>query len=158
MSNLAVRITEHEIWVFLLGAAIGSIVTYWNLNTKARIISRVRREVDSLAGFHMLSSAQRDETRYPTRLVSGRQILLLHRWALEARHRVKKDYKIRVNAVVLTAEVIICEQLLGLDRIDALLALIRGIRERRDLTDIGSLLPNNSNRSAAPRAVRLILE
>jgi hypothetical protein len=46
-----------EEW-FLLGAAIGSIITYWIVTREKRLISSVRKQIDFLAPLHELTPAQ----------------------------------------------------------------------------------------------------
>jgi hypothetical protein len=139
------RITEPEIWAFLywaflLGAAIGSIVTYFIATREKRIISSVRREVHHLASFHDLTPTQWHKTEYPTTLVSGEQILALRRWAKQSAQSRKKS-GIKLDPTRLAAEVIICEELLGLPRELALSALINA----KDLNDLRNKLPKKSN-------------
>jgi hypothetical protein len=138
------RITEHEISVFLwgaaIGAAIGSIITYLNTTREKRIVSRVRHDIDNLGGFLFdeLTPAQCKRTRYPNaELVSDKQILEVHRWA-EQWKKYRKSYNFRppayarfdsrenkISPTLLAAEVIICEELLGLSADDAIIACLR---------------------------------
>src|SRR5262249_22757675 len=134
-------ITERQIVAFFLGTAIGSLITYWYLTRDKRTIDAIRRDVDLLGVYHELSDAQYREAQYPTKLVTDEQILVLQRWSAQACHRLKNEQKISLSAVRLTAEIIICEELLGLTRFDAFRALISGIKERGTLTDIRKRLP-----------------
>jgi hypothetical protein len=135
------KITEHEIVAFFIGAVVGAIITYLSLTREKRTISAIRRGVDLLAAYHELSPTQYRKVMHPTQLVTDEQILALYRWAVEACRRLKKESRTRLCAIRLTAETIICEELLGLTRSDALRALISGIQERADLSDIRTRLP-----------------
>jgi hypothetical protein len=135
------KITEHEIVAFFIGVVVGAIITYLSLTREKRTISAIRRGVDLLAAYHELSPTQYRKVMHPTQLVTDEQILALYRWAVEACRRLKKESRTRLCAIRLTAETIICEELLGLTRSDALRALISGIQERADLSDIRTRLP-----------------
>ena len=141
MDFAAMKITEHEIVAFFIGGVVGAIITYLSLTREKRIINTIRRDIDFLATYHEISPAQSRKTMHSTQLVSDEQILALYRWAVEACRRLKKENGIRLWAIRLTAETIICEELLGLTRSDALQALISGIQEHADLSDIQTRLP-----------------
>ena len=132
------KITEHEIVAFFIGAVVGAIITYLSLTREKRTINAIRRDVDLLAAYHELSPTQYRKVMHPTQLVTDEHILALYRWAGEA---CRKESRTRLCAIRLTAETIICEELLGLTRSDALRALISGIQERADLSDIQTRLP-----------------
>jgi hypothetical protein len=131
------RITEHEISWLLLGAAIGSLVTYWQLTKEKRIISSVRQDLTQLADYHELSKAQyrkvmsKDAT---IELVDDPQILRIYSWAERLTNAkppiegIKKFGPVRV-----TAEAIICQELLGLSHHDAIRALLGGLDDLRTL-------------------------
>jgi len=128
------RITEHEISALLIGAAIGSIVTYYN---EKRIISNVRRDIDLLGSHHELTTAQYRNAIYPTTIVSDERILELYRWAPQLR----KSGRVKLNPTQLAAEVIICEELLGLTRYDA----IQALNNAKYLHDLRTLRSKNSS-------------
>ena len=44
--------TDHEIFVFLLGAAIGSIITYYNTTREKRTIYSVSKKIADLCNYH----------------------------------------------------------------------------------------------------------
>jgi hypothetical protein len=128
------RITEREISALLIGAAIGSIVTYYN---EKRIISNVRRDIDLLGSHHELTTAQFRKAIYPTTMVSDERILELYRWA----QQLRKSGPVKLNPTRLAAEVIICEELLGLTRYDA----IQALNNATYLHDLRTLRSKNSS-------------
>ena len=141
------RITEEQIiYIFLLGTAAGSAITYFAVTREKRIISSVRKDIRHLSDIHELTS---DEWRKAEskEIASDQRILELHRWATEECRRLKKQ-KIRISAPSLTAESIICEEFFELDRFDALGLLIKvrgkygSLDELRTLT--GTLLSKKS--------------
>ena len=124
------RRTEHKIFAFLLGAAIGSIgsiVTYYNSTREKRIVSNVRSNIERLAYYHALTPGQYRKTIYPTKIASTERILEVYYWArrlIKEDGRTIKDCRIKLHPTRLAAEAIICEELLGLSRYDAYRALL----------------------------------
>ncbi len=143
------RITEHEIWAFLLGAAIGSFITYLNLTREKRIISSIRNYIAHLSLLHNLSPAQYrrvDNPKAIVRIASDERVLDTYRWALGVtsemrRLRVRCSDGSKLGPKRLAAEVIICEELLGLSAMDA----VQALRDAKSPDDLGSLRPKNSN-------------
>ena len=125
------RITEHEISVFLWGAAIGtaigSVITYLTTTREKRIVSRVRHDIDLLGCFHDLTPAQYRKTNYPNaELSSDERILEVYGWAERwKKSRKPKKSENKIASTWLAAEVIICEGLLGLSAADAIGAGLR---------------------------------
>jgi hypothetical protein len=118
------RITEHEIWTFLVGAAVGSAITYWIVTREKRIISGVRSEIFMLASLHDLTDAQREQTSdlspKQQELVSDKEILQYYEWARRRRRDTRYGRrKIKTSPIWIAAEAVICEKLLGLPSIRA---------------------------------------
>lgn len=114
-------ITEYEVYTFLLGAAAGSVVTYYITTREKRIISNVRRRIEALGALlsaeNVLTKAQYLKTSYPNqKLVSDQKISEIYGWA----ERIKKEMKLTSAPIHLTTLVIICEGLLGLSWQDAI--------------------------------------
>jgi hypothetical protein len=113
------HLTENGIealfWAFILGAAAGSIVTYYITTREKRVIANVRDYIN-IIGTWLVAKGHLDENKYrkalnsSAELVSDKKILEIHSWA----ERFTKDQKLKTDAVRLTAAVIICETLLGL--------------------------------------------
>jgi hypothetical protein len=122
------RITEYEIYAFILGAGAGSIVTYYNMTRDQRAIRAVRREIDryglQLGVRKVITDAQCKRTYYPSivgrEFVSDERVLDTYRWAQRwvKLPEVKKQ-KPRPNPETVAALDIICEELLGLSTNDA---------------------------------------
>ncbi len=140
-------ITEHEIFAFCIGAAVGSVITYYNVTREKRAISSIRDNICLLASYHNLTPAQSNQTLFSDRtkqIASDDRILDVYRWALRvisARPQLRYSDGRKMSATILTAEVIICEELLGLDSMDA----VHALRSIRDFKDLGSLRPKSSN-------------
>ena len=147
-TRCVMQITQHEITAFFLGAAFGSAITYWYVTIELRIISGVRRTIDTLVSFHELSREQSRKARNPTQLASSEEILKVYQWAEAGCERIKKEYHVKISPILLTAEAIICEQLLELDRTDAWPVLLKCKRERRHFSEIGALLAERTAASA----------
>jgi hypothetical protein len=133
------RITEHEISWLLLGAAIGWLVTYWHLTKEKRIISSVRREIADLALYHNLTKDQYRKACYTEGLVDDQQIMQLYHWTqkrISTSTRLKK-----VGPIVVVAETIICEKVLGLSHIEAMRALLNA-KDREDLRTLQRKISN----------------
>ena len=135
------KITEHEGWTFLIGAAVGSIVTYYYLMREKRIIFNVRRDIDHLGNFHDLTPVQYRQTIYPNTIASDQRILELHRWAQQA-----KKSGVKLDPTRLAAEAIICEELLGLSSFDAVKALLAA----KSLNNLRSLRPKVQTATLPP--------
>jgi hypothetical protein len=105
------RITEQEFWVFVVGAAIGSIVTYWIATREKRIVSGVRSEISRLAAYHELTRDQKNKAQFkPSEITTHEQILESHPWAARySRHLKKKG--IKLSPISIIAEQMICEKL-----------------------------------------------
>ena len=119
------RITEDQIiYIFLLGTAVGSAITYFAVTRDKRIISNVRKDIRNLSDIHELTS---DELRKAEseEIASDQKILALHRWAIGMCHNLKKEHRIKIDAAYLTAEVIICGEFFGLDSLDATQIYVR---------------------------------
>jgi|SRR5215469_380088 len=135
------RITEHEIAALFLGAAIGSIVTYWNMTREKRIIRRVHNDIDFVRVFHNLPPEQYRKAQQPSKLISDAKLLELYRWAENVCRMFKRDHRVKLSPVRLTAEAIICSEVLGLDPGHASRALFKAVQERIPLDKISTLLP-----------------
>ena len=76
------RITEYVVNAFVIGAVLGSVITYFYATHEKRIISKVRRDIDNLATYVDLSHLtprQRAQVDYPNaELVSDKRILEIH--------------------------------------------------------------------------------
>ncbi len=124
-------IIENEIWAFVLGAAAGSIVTYYIATKEKRIVSKVRRDMSLLGSFHKLTQAQHlknsemsseSSTRNPNESLSDARILKVHDWA--RRFKEAKYFEpLELDPTRLAAEAIICEELLELTSHDAITIL-----------------------------------
>jgi hypothetical protein len=139
------RVTEHELSWLLLGAAIGSAVTYWHLTKEKRIIAGVRGDLAFLANFHELNKAQyrklmsKDATE---ELVDDQQVLMFYRWAQRLKNASPPISGIKkINTIRVAAEVIICQELLGLSYGDA----VRTLLNAKHLDDLRTLLPKSLN-------------
>lgn len=135
-------ITEQEIAAFLLGAAVGSIITYWNATREKRFVSRVRRAIDILGIYHrsVLTPAQYQTILKPSeiaKIATYDEIIALYPWADRTSHNFKKLGKSsrELHPVSLTAETIICKKLLGLSDEDA----VNALRSAKTLDDLGQL-------------------
>jgi hypothetical protein len=74
-------ITEHEIVAFVLGVAIGSIVTYWNLTREKRAVANIRYKISNLGQSLNLSRAQYKSVITPeatAKFVSDDRILTVY--------------------------------------------------------------------------------
>ena len=145
------RITEHEIWAFLLGAAIASVITYWNTTREKRFVSRVRRAIETLGYEHKfdqwpLTPGWRQKTANVSEIATYEEILALHPWADRVSYhlypraeRIRREFGmssrksgITLLSEVITAEAIICEKLLGLSHGDGL-QFLRSAKTHEDL-------------------------
>ncbi len=125
------KITDHEVWAFLLGAGLSWLATYLSLTREKRIIAHIKHNVDWLGLYHGLTAPQRGRTYYPTDLVSDEEALAAYSWALQYWKNPMLP-SIKLSPTLIAAEVIICEKLLGLTRKHAIRVLIR-TKDFRDL-------------------------
>jgi hypothetical protein len=135
-----IRITEYEIYLLLLGAVMGSSITYYYLTRESRIIFEVRDDIDTLAMYVDLTPRQRAQADYPNaELVSDKRILELHDWSRrykKSKGPWPKKNKRKIHPIRLTALIIICEELLGLSSADAFQANAKA----KNLDDLRTLL------------------
>ena len=131
------RITEYEIYAFILGAGLGagagSIITYYKITREQRAIRAVCREIDyyglELSVRKAINEGQYGETRNSEwkssseRFVSDEQILRDYGWALGMIKQYTRGYR-RPDPATLAALTIICVKFLGLQPIDAFYALL----------------------------------
>jgi hypothetical protein len=115
------RITEYEIYAFILGAGLGagagSIITYYKITREQRAIRAVCREIDyyglELAVRKAISEGQYGETSNPEskpsseRFVSDERILGDYRWALGMINKYTQRNR-RLDPATLAALTIIC--------------------------------------------------
>ena len=114
----AMTVTEHDVSVFFVGAAIGAAITYWAVTRTARLYSSVRRQIESYGENDFCDYPGWQEKLGPDP-ITDEQILWFYEWA----HRVRKskerssyDRK-KLDPIKLTALGIICDRLLeGKDR------------------------------------------
>jgi hypothetical protein len=148
-SQLMRIITEHELWVFTAGAAIGSIVTYWIATRRTRFVSKVRRTIE------ILGDHQKFDQWFPgwraniSKIATHEEIAALRPWADKVSYHFypwaerirqmlgmpRKKSGILLYSEVIVAEEIICKNLLGLS-VNSLDFLLR----EKTLEDIGRLL------------------
>jgi hypothetical protein len=110
---------EGLVWVFGAGAALGSAVTYYFATRERRAITRVRKEIAFLVGYHTVPKAIENKVRQGIPestefLANDKEIMSMYEWAV----RLKKDKQIRhhfkkLNTDWIAAEGIISEKLLG---------------------------------------------
>jgi hypothetical protein len=136
------RITEHEFWVFVVGAAIGSIVTYW-IATREK---RIRKNICHLGVYHELTTTQYHQTLYPDstrKIASDQEVLKVYYWAVYAkRHSLAGQNMLKkISPTLLAAETIICQKLLGLTSEDAASALNKS---RKSFDELRKLRPQKS--------------
>src|SRR5262249_13044626 len=122
----ACMITDQAFDAFFLGAALGSIVTYLYLTREKRLIARIRRDISLLGHYHELDKAQYRKIitdRATEELANEQQVLAVCEWSLLATKDEPLQHLQNVGPERLAAETIICEELLGLTRADAIHAL-----------------------------------
>ena len=115
--------TVYVVGAFVLGAAIGSIVTYYNCTWEKTAIFSVRSDMKRLSGPFGLTEAQYRKIRSSTEpLVSDKEVLDYYRWAKEVRMPTGEKYPNlkRMKTTRLAAAAIICEKSLGMRRYDAI--------------------------------------
>jgi hypothetical protein len=120
-----------EIYAFALGGALSWLATYFYLTREKRVIAEIKSNLDTLDAYHDLTKPQRLRMRPPlfgggTRipLASDEQILSIYGWAVRKLEYLKIPKK-QLSPTMLAAEIIICEELLGLTYVHALRALLR---------------------------------
>jgi hypothetical protein len=119
--------TKHEFEAFLLGAAIGSIVTWWNTTRERRLVSNVRKEIRDLSFSYLatkqLTPKQSHKLTYEhSALASYEEILKIHALCKAICNSRKRTARIRVFSswayapalVHMTSDLIICTRVLGL--------------------------------------------
>jgi hypothetical protein len=136
-------ITEHELWVFTAGAAIGSIVTYWIATRRTRFVSKVRRTIE------ILGDHQKFDQWFPgwraniSKIATHEEIAALRPWADRVSYHFypwaerirqmlgmpRKKSGILLYSEVIVAEEIICKNLLGLS-VNSLDFLLRKKRSK----------------------------
>ena len=140
------RIHGNEIYSFLLGAGLSWLATFLSLTRDRRLIANIKRDVRSLAAFHNLDQGQYRRTEYPTAdLVSDKEYLDAYLRALRML-RTKTTPPLRLNPTLLTAEIIICEKLLGLSSVHAVRVLMR----TKDFMNLEKNLRDVSDEIAKP--------
>lgn len=108
-------------YAFLLGAAVGSAITYWITTYEKRAILRVRRQIDHLGLFHKLSRPEVFRTYFPAKnLVNDEEVLKMYYWAMNVGRDTKKQFKQKWSAESLAAEAIICEKLFNIGTLCAI--------------------------------------
>jgi len=125
------RITENVIAAFISGSVLGSIITYFYATRDKRAISRVRHDISFLSVWLELNSVQSRRTsdaEATKEIVNDERVLKAYHWACDA----KSMYKL--NPDRLAATIIIFEELLGLDRMDA-------VRTLKTLKNLDELAP-----------------
>jgi hypothetical protein len=135
-------ITEHGLSVFVAGAAIGSIVTYWIATREKRIILRIREKICYLGSFHELTTDQHRQTIRPTatlKMASDQEVLQCYHWAVNAKRNsiAGRNMLKKTSPTLLAAETIICEKFFGLSMEDAASALSKS-RKKSLLMNCGS--------------------
>jgi hypothetical protein len=132
------RITEQAIYAFFIGAAVGSIFTYWYVTREKRIIAEVRSRIETLGHFHDLTEAEHQKI-ISNDVASNDEILAFYHWGLLVKRPAKHLKKL--DPIAVAAEAIICEKLLGRARRDAIKALLQA--KRAD--DYRTLLPRKTS-------------
>jgi hypothetical protein len=135
------KLYADEFYAFALGAAISWVATYRALTKDRRLVAAVRSNINLLSDFNGLSKNQYRKTLPPLTgsaevLVSDERIRTAYNAVTRSQQHklVSKDFK-RLNPAMLTAETIICEELLGLTYTHAVRALLR-INSLGDLPEV----------------------
>jgi hypothetical protein len=137
------RITEYVINAFAIGAVLGSVITYFYATREKRAISRVRDDISFLSAWLELNSVQSRRTmsaEATKEIVNDERVLKTYHWACDA----KSVYKL--NPDRLAASIIIFEELLGLDRMDA----VRAMKNVKDLDDLKAYLQKIKHEKLSP--------
>ncbi len=120
-----------EIYAFALGAALSWLITYFYLTREKRIIAEIKSNLETLGEYHDLNKQQRLRMLPPLfgggtgiPLASDEQILSIYGWAIRIQENSKIPKK-QISPTILAAEIIICEELLGLTYFHAVRALLR---------------------------------
>ena len=119
-------ITEGEFSAFVLGAVVGSIITYWNVTREKRLISSVRKQIDFLADLHEFTPDQSREAS-SSQIATDEEILRFCRWGSVGQRSgqtLAEAYR-KLDPISLAAEGIICEKLLGLPHTTVLAIMSR---------------------------------
>jgi hypothetical protein len=122
------RIYENEIAAFVMGAAVGSVITYFYATREKRAISSIRDDVEFLRDYLDFNPAQYrrvDSSGAIKKLATDEEILAIHRWALRLRSdEFLRRQRHKINPIRVSALTIIFGELLGLSNIDACRAMI----------------------------------
>jgi hypothetical protein len=128
--------TESLINSFLLGAAVGSIITYWIVTREKRLISRIRDNIHFLADLHELTPAQRRKAGPLldfSEIATDKEILEFYRWGHElVKGKGPKGAEIdKLDPISIAAEGIIFDKLLELPRVLAVPVVLTMKRKGR---------------------------
>jgi hypothetical protein len=108
---------------FLLGAVIGSIITYRIFTREKRAVSNVRGDLERLAMYHELTKGQYARL-LDSQLVTDQKILSMYDWGRDVIKRVSRQQRRRLSPIAIACEAIICEKLLGRPWSDGVQALL----------------------------------
>ncbi|MBX3534557.1 MAG: hypothetical protein KF826_09415 [Xanthobacteraceae bacterium] len=118
------KVTPDGITLFFIGAAMGSVVTYFLLTQEKRIIARVRNEICSLGIHHDVSYRAVVSPDATLSWVTDERVLEVYYWSkMIFDKKPKRVPKFKFNRYHLAAEVIICEKFLSLGSMEAFHAL-----------------------------------
>jgi hypothetical protein len=131
------QMTEQAIYAFFIGAAVGSILTYWYATREKRIIAEVRSRIETLGHFHDLTKAEHQKIIFND-VASNDEILAFYQWGQLVKREVKHLKKLDPIAVAAEA---ISEKLLGRTRHDAIKALLQA----KSADDYRTLLPRKTS-------------
>jgi hypothetical protein len=121
-------LSNSEINAFALGAFLSWGITYFFLRHEKRTIAKIKSSLEFLASYHTLTAKQSHRIspslggKPP--LASDEEILAIYDWAVRLRADKSGSYK-QLSPTTLAAEVIICQELLGLTNVHAVRALLR---------------------------------
>jgi hypothetical protein len=115
-SRAAMTLTEHDISVLLLGAAIGSAITYWGVTRATRLYSSVRNQIERY-GENEFYDYPRWEEKLGPDPVTDQEIRWFYEWAQRVRlSKEPSSYnRKKLDPIKLTALGIICDKLLERD-------------------------------------------
>jgi hypothetical protein len=118
--------TDHELFIFLLGAAIGAVITYYNTTREKRIIYRVRKTIEGLCDYHDLHFVSIYGELNSSRKASDEQILARYRAAESdlKSSMCSKEVK-KLGPIVIAAEIFICQELLDVPTSVGIQALLK---------------------------------
>jgi hypothetical protein len=163
------RINEYHVWAFFIGLAVGCLLTRWQMNNPNALISRVEHLVrdtysrmETLAMFINLTPGQNKRISAGPPLVDLDELFDYYRWALHHRFDAHNDEPLTnswlglntdkpnkrktLDVTALAALAIICEKLLGLTRVHAIYAMLRG----KQANDYKWLLPPKEPPAPSP--------